>query len=1100
MNLRATYALLFTVLICCLSEVKAETIIIIESNSFHAMHTMDAEWVDQVEALGFVAQVAPQSALSDFNALNQADALVISSAMMDFSAEAVLNLEAYLATGKNIYIQGEFMPSFPGNKLFQSLVTYYEGTFNWEGSTTGVVAPLEVSGVIREYEHTTYSLDYFYFGAYGAGNQQITSFLTYNNLDYGFIFCPADPTIGKIVTCSDQDWVRQGWNDDLIQNIASFLVHEKSLQQIPTVYIESESEDLCPNQSATFYAYASNDQVSYQWYLNGEELVGEHGSSLSILNIEEGDEVSAQIFFQGTCNPIPAWSNTLELNLLTDSNVPSVFIEADTDEPCPNEPVSFTATASSDEVQFQWYLNGQPIGGETTDEFVLFNPQDGDVVECAVTQDGNCGLIEVMSNPILIAPIFPVALPQIEVDADQAEYCEGSAAVFTASLSSAEETSAHSYQWVLNDELVDGATELTFVLDQPAANDEVYCILGYANICDQLASTNSNIIAIQIAEPVLATVNVSADATEICPGEAVTLTASGTNWGTQPQFFWISEGDTLQVGGTTFATATLLEGQAVQVSVVPNLFCPAASVIESNEVSIAYTIVELATLEITADVTEGCVGSEVTYTATGANWGNEAQMEWFVNGQSIEETNASYIHVFQSESDLISFRLVADQVCGQAAPILAEAPAITELTSLNPSIEIEADYSQFCSNQIVTFASSGTDLEQATFEWFIDGYTTGIVSNIFDMTNFVEGQEVTCEVTIQDPCVGQVMVASNAIELTYDYIELEVLELQPEDCAQSNGLIEVAAFGGNEPYQFNWEDGAEGAYRTGLSAGTYQVIVIDATGCSQSLEVIIEDDSWTPEVAITPAHVACGRLGTLQAAVQSTEAYSAVWTDENGAVLSQNLTIVDLEVGAYFLELTSGAGCVYELSYQVEEEQLPELLILPQEPITKGSAAQLKVELTETNLEYTIQWIPVAGLECTSCLQPEVRPEQDAYYQVTIQFENGCVITEEVFVEVIDPISIVVPNAFTPNGDGNNDFLGPFGKAGIGMIKSLRVFDRWGNLLFSSRGTTLNAPETGWDGTVDGRKASTGVYTFAVEVSYQDGREDIVRGDVTLLR
>lgn len=102
------------------------------------------------------------------------------------------------------------------------------------------------------------------------------------------------------------------------------------------------------------------------------------------------------------------------------------------------------------------------------------------------------------------------------------------------------------------------------------------------------------------------------------------------------------------------------------------------------------------------------------------------------------------------------------------------------------------------------------------------------------------------------------------------------------------------------------------------------------------------------------------------------------------------------------------------------------------------------------------------------------------------------VFTEEEIIE--DGDGVQVPNAFSPNGDGHNDFFkGKIGDNVAGL--SIVVFDRWGNKVFES--SELNFQ---WDGQYNGRLLNTGVYAYAIEVTYYNGFKEKMSGNITLIR
>jgi gliding motility-associated-like protein len=91
-----------------------------------------------------------------------------------------------------------------------------------------------------------------------------------------------------------------------------------------------------------------------------------------------------------------------------------------------------------------------------------------------------------------------------------------------------------------------------------------------------------------------------------------------------------------------------------------------------------------------------------------------------------------------------------------------------------------------------------------------------------------------------------------------------------------------------------------------------------------------------------------------------------------------------------------------------------------------------------------------------------------------------------------------LPTAFSPNGDGNND---RFYVRGGGIEKSdLKIFNRWGQLVFESVDAPANEEAYGWDGTYKGKDQEMEVYAYVLNVTYIDGTTAQRKGNVTLLR
>jgi gliding motility-associated-like protein len=93
-----------------------------------------------------------------------------------------------------------------------------------------------------------------------------------------------------------------------------------------------------------------------------------------------------------------------------------------------------------------------------------------------------------------------------------------------------------------------------------------------------------------------------------------------------------------------------------------------------------------------------------------------------------------------------------------------------------------------------------------------------------------------------------------------------------------------------------------------------------------------------------------------------------------------------------------------------------------------------------------------------------------------------------------------IPNVFTPNGDGLNDSFTAYNvKAGVG-IDQLKIFDRWGEMIYLAKNIPLGDISKGWDGTFKGQKVNPGVYVYLILVKFLDGEVLPFSGDITVLR
>ena len=161
--------------------------------------------------------------------------------------------------------------------------------------------------------------------------------------------------------------------------------------------------------------------------------------------------------------------------------------------------------------------------------------------------------------------------------------------------------------------------------------------------------------------------------------------------------------------------------------------------------------------------------------------------------------------------------------------------------------------------------------------------------------------------------------------------------------------------------------------------------------------------------------------------------------------------------------------------------------------IFAGQEATLAVPGAEG---FGLQWADPAATGCEGCPAPTVRPEATRDYFLEVVDPGGCAPQTIVF-RVIVAEEPIVPNLFSPNGDGTNDTWRPLYPEGLTpTVEAYQVFSRWGSLVFESAD-----PEAAWTGDNDGSgEAPSDVYTYVVRLSFPGGAEFSDSGEVTLLR
>lgn len=315
-----------------------------------------------------------------------------------------------------------------------------------------------------------------------------------------------------------------------------------------------------------------------------------------------------------------------------------------------------------------------------------------------------------------------------------------------------------------------------------------------------------------------------------------------------------------------------------------------------------------------------------------------------------------------------------------------------------------------------------------------------------------------------------------------------------------DGQIVVLAGGGRPGYTYRWQDGSTAdTIRTSLVPGTYTVSLTDQNGCVRTVsETITEPNEIFPLLVETNDLTCFGQpTGSFRlTASGGTPGYTYA-TD--GRVFQQDSLLANLLAGDYTLYVMDANGCVDSL--QGSLTQPLEFIIDPGGDTRIFLGFDTLIRAVSNYSPVTYEWGPDA-FECVNppCSTIRVGPVQTTLYTVVGTNPAGCTDTATVEVRVIEDLPLYVPNAFTPNGDGVNDGFTVFGGPALDRVESLRIFHRWGGLVFEGTDFPPNEPGLGWDGTLNGQPVNPAVFVFQATVRFINGATQELTGDLTLVR
>jgi hypothetical protein len=329
-------------------------------------------------------------------------------------------------------------------------------------------------------------------------------------------------------------------------------------------------------------------------------------------------------------------------------------------------------------------------------------------------------------------------------------------------------------------------------------------------------------------------------------------------------------------------------------------------------------------------------------------------------------------------------------------------------------------------------------------------------------------------------------------------------------CAQPMGMIDLSV-STTGLFSYVWSNGALSQDLNAIPAGTYSVTVTDNLGCSQQGAYSISESTNPPTIAVDMTPVDCqNEGGSIQIEWVQGGNPPLSYSIDGGQHFEDSAMFEDLLPGTYAVMVEDANACTSTLQVNIPQPIIPVITPLPDIDLELGASQILQVQLQPgfplSQLD-TVIWVPNTGLEFSGnaledLLHPTVLGIDNQQYSVILSTELGCTTEATFRLNVDTQKGLYAPNVIWPEDpNGDNTAFTLFTKPGsLREILILKVYDRWGNELFSREHFESDNLELGWHGDFRGLPMNPAVFVWWAEVEWVDGQRSIFKGDVTVVR
>ncbi len=430
-----------------------------------------------------------------------------------------------------------------------------------------------------------------------------------------------------------------------------------------------------------------------------------------------------------------------------------------------------------------------------------------------------------------------------------------------------------------------------------------------------------------------------------------------------------------------------------------------------------------------------------------------------------------------------------------------------KIVIVQPEIQIPLINCVQSTNSSIIFDWNTSDCVEG-YEIWLDGvYTKTMDAGPDTINNLNYGQEVDIKVKTIGDCVCQYKTDSTICSaLPCPNRIASITGLPLEICYDELGDSLVLSYEADTIIEPDWSGGAVNSsgviYKSKIVPGINSVIMeYKIDDCIYQVDTsFVVNPPLDVNLEITDLSCFYSKDGSLKILPA---AGTVDFSVELNGVKTDSLYIQGLDAGKYNLVLIDDNGCSYMDTFYIYQPEEPDISIEGDKIVKYNS--EYNYYLNYMDLDYdSVYWYKNDTLICAeNCDSVTLNPENDFNLCAQIFFDSLCFKSICIDVRIDRDFEIYIPDIFTPDFDGINDYFNISSTNGLAVnVKTLKIYDRWGELLYENNDFIVAAGNgnPGWNGLFRGKQVPSGVYVYYIEIIDDSGEISKLYGDVTLIR